>query len=150
MGLEERLMADLRDAMRSKDAVRKEAIRLLRAAVKNAEIEEQRSLSDSEIEDLVRRDIKRREEAIEMFEKGGREDLVTQEKAKIAVLEEYMPEQLSEDEIREVVNEIVDELGASGLSDLGPVMREAMARLRGQADGRLVNQVAREILAQSH
>ena len=147
MSLKERLMDDLKQAMRDKDALRRETIRMVRSAVRYAEIEWQREATDEEIISLIQREVKRRQEALEMFRKGGRQDLVTTEEAALKILQEYLPRQLDEQEIRRVVERIVSELGASGPSQLGPVMRKAMAELRGRADGRLVNQIAREILS---
>ncbi len=147
MSLKERLMDDLKQAMRDKDALRRETIRMVRSAVRYAEIEWQREATDEEIISLIQREVKRRQEALEMFRKGGRQDLVTTEEAALKILQEYLPRQLDEQEIRQVVERIVSELGASGPSQLGPVMRKAMAELRGRADGRLVNQIAREILS---
>lgn len=146
MNLHERLMADLKEALRHRDSLRKDVIRMLRAAIRNAEIEWQREATDEEIRGIIAREIKRRLEAVEMFRKGGREDLAAAEEAGIAILKQYLPEQLSREQVVEIVRQVVAELGATGLGDLGPVMRQAMARLKGQADGRLVNEVAREIL----
>ena len=146
MNLQERLMADLKEALRSKDVLRKDAIRMIRAAIKNAEIEWQREATDEEIQGIISREIRHRLEALEMFRKGGREDLVATEEAGIAVLKQYLPEQLSRAQIAVVVQQIVAELGAAGPNELGQVMRQAMAQLKGKADGRLVNEVVREIL----
>lgn len=147
MNLQERLVADLYAAMRSGDTVRKEAIRMIRAAVQNAEIEWQHQASDEEITQLIAREIKRREEAIEMFRRGHREDLVTEEEAGIRVLRDYLPQQLTREQIRAVIERIVAETGVSGPSQLGSVMRQAMVELKGKADGRLVNEIARQVLS---
>ena len=147
MNLKERLMADLREAMRSRDVPRRGTIRLVRSAIKNAEIEWQRDATDEQILEIIAREAKRRIEAIEAFRQGGREDLVAMEQAELAILEQYLPEQLSQEEIKRVVQQVITELGASGMGQMGPVMRQAMAQLKGKADGRLVNQVAREILS---
>ena len=147
MNLQERLMADLKQALRDRDVPRKEAIRMVRAAIQNAEIDLQREASQEQVRAIISREIRRRTEALEMFRQAGREDLVAEEEKGLAVLKQYLPEQMSRDQIAEVVRQIVTELGATGPGQLGPVMRRAMAQLRGKADGRLVNQVAREILA---
>ena len=147
MDLRERLMADLKQALRDKDAHRKDAIRMVRAAIKNAEIDLQRDASEEEIQSLISREVRRRTEALEIFRQAGREDLVAEEERGLVVLRQYLPEHLSRDQIFEVVQPIVTELGATGPTQLGPVMRRAMAQLRGKADGRLVNEAAREILA---
>jgi uncharacterized protein len=146
MTLQERLLADLYAAMRAKDVPRREAIRMIRAAITNAEIEWQRPANDQDVLNLIAREIKRREEALEMFRKGHRADLVAEEEAGLQVLRQYLPQQLSRQEIEQVIQEIVAKLGASGADQLGLVMREAMRELKGRADGRLVNEIARAIL----
>jgi hypothetical protein len=133
--------------MRRGDVTRRDTVRMIRAAVKNAEIDWQREATDAEIEDIIRREVKRRQEAVEMFRQGRRDDLVAEEEAQLAILDEYLPEQMSRDEIEQVVVAAVAELGATGPAQMGPVMREVMARLKGQADGRLVNEVVREVLS---
>ncbi len=147
MNLKERLMADLQDAMREKDVHRRDAIRMIRAAIKNKEIDLQREVIDAEVQQLISQEVKRREEALEMFRKAGREDLVTKEETELGILKGYLPEQLSREEIERVVQGIVAELGARDRSQTGPVMRRAMEELRGRADGRLVNEVVRETLS---
>mgnify|MGYP000851220472 CR=1 FL=1 len=147
MGLQERLMDEMKDAMRRGDISRRDTLRMVRAAVKNAEIDLRREATDQEIEDIIRREVKRRQEAIEMFRQGNRQDLIAQEEEQLAVLQEYLPEQLSRDAIQEVVEQVVSELGATGPAQMGPVMREVMARLKGRADGRLTNEIVREVLA---
>lgn len=148
MTLQERLTADLYSAMRRGDTHRKEAIRMVKAAIQNAEIEWRRPASDEEIEGLIAREIKRRVEAIELFRRGHREDLVAQEEIEVAILREYLPQQLDREQITEVIRRIVSQLGASGPAQMGAVMRQAMAELKGKADGRLVNEVVREVLGQ--
>jgi len=147
MNLQERLMADLKEAMRSNDVVRRETIRMARAAIKNAEIEWQHAASDQEVLTIIGREIKKRHESIAQFRQGRREDLVAREQAELDVLQQYLPTQLSREQVADVVQRIVAEMGANNPSQLGPVMRQAMAQLKGQADGRLVNEVVREILS---
>lgn len=147
MNLQERLMADLKDAMRTQDTPRKEAIRMVRAAIQNAKIAAQRELSDDEVQALIAREIRMRNEAIELFRQGKREDLVAQEEAQVIILKRYLPQQLSREEIVPVVQRIIEQIGATSPNQLGLVMREAMAQLKGQAEGQLVNQIARELLA---
>lgn len=147
MSLKERLMSDLKDAMREGDQIRKDAIRMVRAAVKNKEIELQQEISDEKVIEIISQEVKRRKEAIEMFEKGGRDDLVEREKAQLEILLAYMPEQMSREEIKEVVQEIVEDMNATSIRQLGPVMGRAMEELKGRAEGNVVNEVAREILS---
>ncbi|MFP3895511.1 MAG: GatB/YqeY domain-containing protein [Anaerolineales bacterium] len=147
MSLKERLMSDLKDAMREGDQIRKDAIRMVRAAVKNKEIELQQEISDEKVIEIISQEVKRRKEAIEMFEKGGRDDLVEREKAQLEILLAYMPEQMSREEVKEVVQEIVEDMNATSIRQLGPVMGRAMEELKGRAEGNVVNEVAREILS---
>jgi len=146
MDLQERLMADMKQAMRDKDVLRRDVIRMVRAAIKNAQIEKQAPLDDQEVIAVLTKEVKKRRESIEMFAKGGRDDLVAQEEAEIGVLDDYMPEMMSEQEIEAVASTIIAEMGASGPAQFGPVMGKTMAKLRGQADGKLVNQVVKRLL----
>lgn len=148
MSLQERLLADMQNAMRAGDVVRRDTIRLLRAAIRNAEIEMQQDATDEHVLQIISRQIKQRNESIEMFRLGRREDLVAAEEAQKVILEEYLPKQLGPEEIAQVVREIVAELGATDVRQMGPVMRAAMQRLRGLADGNVVNQIVRDILSQ--
>lgn len=152
MALREQLMDDLKEAMRDRDEPRKRTIRSVIAAMKTAETEldasgERRSLSDNDILALISRQAKQRQESIEAFRQGGREDLVAEEEAELAILQSYLPQQLTEEEIETEARQVIAEVEASGPKDLGKVMKPLMARLKGQADGRLVNQVVRELLS---
>ena len=147
MTLQDQLMADLRDAMRSKDAPRRSAIRMVRAAVKNAEIDWQREATDEEVIAIISGEVMRRREALGLFRQAGRDDLVNEEEMGLAILEAYLPRQLGQEEIEQVVAQIIAEIGATGVSQLGGVMRQAMSQLKGKADGKLVNQIVREILS---
>ncbi|NLX35436.1 MAG: GatB/YqeY domain-containing protein [Chloroflexi bacterium] len=147
MSLADRLLADLRDAMRQHDTVVRETLRMARSAIQYAEIELKRTATDQEVMDILAREIKRRKEAIDLYRQGKREDLVAAEEAQLQVLERYLPQQLSRDEIAVELGAIVTELGLTSVSQLGQLMRVAMPRLKGRADGSLVNQVAREILS---
>jgi uncharacterized protein len=152
MGLREQLMADLKEAMRERDEVRKRTIRSVIAALKQAETQldasgQRASLDDADILALIAKQAKERQESIDAFQSGGRDDLVAREEADLAVLEAYLPRQLNQEEIKAEAREVIDEVGASGLQDIGKVMKPLMARLRGRADGRLANQIVRELLA---
>ncbi len=146
MNLKERLLADLYTAMRQQDLQRRDHIRFLRSIIANAEIEWQREATDQDVQVLTSREVRQREEAIEIYRQAGRQDLVSQEEAAIAILSDYLPEQASPDAVRQVVQRIITELGASGMKDMGAVMKRAMSELRGKADGSLVNQIARDLL----
>lgn len=145
-GLAERLTADMKDAMRAKDALRLGAIRNARAAVKNAEIDSGAPLDDEAIAKVLRTLVKQHRESIDQFRAGGRDDLVAKEEAEMAVLEGYLPAQLDEGAIAAAVAEVIAAEGATGPADLGRVMKATMVRLAGQADGKLVRAVAQRQL----
>lgn len=148
MDLIDRLNADLKEAMRGGDQARKLALRAVKTAIRQAEVagEEARALSEQEILAIIIKEAKQRREAMAEFEKGGRPDLVQQEQAELAVLESYLPKQLTREEIAERARRVIAEVGASGPQQMGLVMRPLMEELRGLADGKLVNQVVQELL----
>ena len=145
-GLAERLDDDLKDAMRAGDKVRLGTIRRARAALKNAEIENRGPLDDDAAVTVLRRLVKQHRESIEHFRAGGRDDLVARESEEMAVLEGYLPARMDEAAIAGVVSEAIASEGASGPGDLGRVMKAAMARLRGEADGNEVRTIAQRLL----
>jgi uncharacterized protein YqeY len=152
MDLRDQLMDDLKEAMRQQDDVRKRGIRSVIAALKTAEAEVDKSgqrvsLADDDILALIAKQAKQRQESIDEFRRGGREDLVAEEEAELAILKTYLPEQLNREKIEAEVRQIIAEVGATGPQDMGKVMKPIMARFRGRVDGKLVNQIAREILA---
>lgn len=152
MGLREQLMADLKEAMLQRDEVRKRTIRSVIAAIKLAETEldasgQRVSLQDDDILGVIAKQARQRQESIVEFQKGARPDLVAEEEAELAILQTYLPQQLTREEIEIEAKQVIDEVGASGLGDIGKVMKPLMARLKGRADGRLANQVVRELLA---
>lgn len=142
----EELRNKLKEAMKSSDEVRVRTLRLLISSIKNAEIEKGRELTEEEFSDIVLKEVKKRKEAIEMYEQGQRKDLADEERRELAILEEFLPKQLSEDEIKKMVVEAIDSVGASGPKDLGKVMSVLMPKLKGKADGKLVNKIVREFL----
>jgi len=146
-GLKQKLMDDLKQAVRGGDKVRRAVIRLLMADIKNAEIARQVDLEDADILGIVAKDIRQRKESIEAFKQGDRHDLVAQEEAELAILQEYLPEQMTRKEIIAEARRVIDEVGAQGLSDKGKVMPKIIAQLKGRADGREINAVVTELLA---
>jgi uncharacterized protein len=148
MDLQERLMADLKDAMRERDERRVSTIRLARSAIKNAEIAQRRPLNDQEVLGVLMKEAKQRRESIVEFRKGRREDLVSAEEAELAILQTYLPQQLSEEELTALAREVVSSVGAKGPNDLGKVMPVLMGKVRGRAEGRAVNETARKVLAE--
>lgn len=148
--LEQTLSSHLKDAMRARDDVRLRTIRSLRAALKDREIAGRRGgagalTADDELA-VLQKQAKQRQDSIAQFESAGREDLAQREREELAVIESYLPAALSEDEIRSVVQEVVRSSGAEGPADIGKVMGPAMKALRGRADGRMIQQIAREEL----
>jgi uncharacterized protein YqeY len=148
MTLEERLNSDLLDAMRANDQTRKLAIRAVKAAVTEAKVAgaEARTLNDADVLAIIGKQVKQRRDSIIEFAKGNRPDLVAQEEAEIAVLETYLPRQLTEAEIRVRAQAVIAELGVRDMKGLGPVMKRLSVELRGIADGQLVNRVVRDLL----
>ncbi|WP_457568151.1 GatB/YqeY domain-containing protein [Desulfurobacterium sp.] len=147
MGLKERLVKDMKEAMKARDKVKLSTIRMINSLIKNAEIDKRGELTDEEILSLLQKYAKQRRESIELYEKGGRKDLVEKERAELAIVESYLPEQMDEDEIRKVVEEAITETGASSLKDMGKVMKVVMPKVKGKADGSLVNRIVRELLS---
>ncbi len=144
--LEQHITEALKKAMRSKEAVRLSCLRLLKASIKNKQVEKGRALTDGEVTGLVLSAIKKGKDSIEAFRKGQREDLATKEEEEIRVLQEFLPAQLGTEEIETAVREVVSQLGATGPKDLGRVMKEAMVRMAGRADGKTVNEIVRSVL----
>ena len=149
MSLKEQFSADLKEAMRQRDALRRDVLRMALAAFQNAEIASGAALDEDAALAVVAKQAKQRRESIEEFRKGGRQDLVDKEEAELAILATYLPQQVTRDEVAAAAREVIAETGASGPSDLGKVMPVLMKRFSGRADGREVNEVVRELLAGS-
>ena len=145
------LLADiekkLRDARLARDDARRDALSLLLSALRSAEKELQRSLSEDESLQVLQRERKKRVEAMEAFDEAGREEQADREEFELDVIEEFMPDQRSEDELEEIVDDVIAEVGATSIRDLGRVMADAMPRVSGRADGSVVSQLVREKLA---
>lgn len=142
---------DLKEAMRARDKVRLRTLRALQTALREKEIAEQAGeggLSEEQELGIIQKQAKQRKEAIEQYEKADRADLVEKEQEELDVIEEYLPRQLDDDEIRAAVDEIIDETGASSMKDMGRVMGAAMQRLRGRAEGRRVQEIVQHALSQ--
>jgi len=146
MSLKEQLTADMKEAMKSHDKDRLAVIRMVRGAIRQQEIDGQKELSDEDVIAVMSKEIKMRKDSIEEFKKGGREDLIAKTQAEIDVLMPYMPAQLSEDEVRELVKAAVAETGAATPKDMGKVMGALMPKVKGRADGKLVNTLVRSML----
>lgn len=146
MSLKEQINNDLKEAMKGKEKLRVQALRGLKSVIRYREIEEGRELNEADIQAVVAKEAKQRRESISEFEKANRTDLAEKEKAELAILETYLPPQLSEETIREKAKAVIDELGVTDMKGMGPVMQRLMADLKGQADGKVVNQIVRQLL----
>jgi hypothetical protein len=151
MDLKQQLQHDLKKALRAGDERRKSVIRMALAAITNAEIEKGRQTGETELDQdefiaVLQKQAKQRRETIEELEGVDRPDLLAAEREELAILEEYLPEQLSREQIAEEARQVIDEVGATGMKDMGPVMGRLMSKLKGRADGHTVNEVVRELL----
>ena len=147
ISLKQKLTDDLKQAMRDGDKTKRSAIRLLMAAISNAEIARRGTLEEADILSLIAKEVRQRRESIEAFKQGNRQDLVTQEEIEKAVLQEYLPQQMTREEIVEAARRVIEEVGALGPGDKGKVMPKLIAQLKGRADGREINAVVSELLA---
>lgn len=150
MSLAQQIQSDLTAAMKARDAQTTKALRMVLAAIKNLRVaagRDQAEPTDEEVLGLLTSESKKRRESVEAFEEAGRDDLAAEERAALAVIQRYLPEQLSEDEIRTLVDEAVAQVGASGPGDLGKVMGALMPKVKGRADGKVVNRLVRERLS---
>lgn len=148
MSIKDLLTEDMKQAMKDKESgkLRLSVIRMARANIKNIEIDEKRELNDDEVLAVLVKEVKMRQDSLEEFAKAGREELVEQAKQEIAILRKYLPEQLSDEELRVLVEEAVAETGAAGPKDMGKVMAALMPKTRGRADGKRINTMVRELL----
>lgn len=150
MTLYEQIQQEMKEAMKSRDSLKTNTLRSVIASVKNhlvsSEEARAREVSDELMIDLIAKEAKKREESIEAYKKAGRDDLVSSESQELEILSKYLPEELSADEIRVIALQTIDDLKANNPSDLGKVMRELMVRVKGRADGKLVNKIVRELL----
>jgi hypothetical protein len=148
MSLKEKLAEDLKDAIRAGEERRKIAIRLVVAAVKNAEVAQGAPLDDSGILKVISKEASRRRESIEQFGKGGRQDLVAQEEAELVVLQAYLPPAVSRDEIVQAARAVIAQVGARGPADKGKVMPVLISQLAGRAEGREINEIVTQLLSE--
>ncbi len=146
MSLKEKIQQDWKDAMKSRDKFRSNTLSMAKAAILQVEKTDNRVLDDDEVIGILSKEVKSRRDALVDFEKGNRQDLVEEAKSEIEILLEYLPKQLTEDEIAEIVRQIICETGASSAKDMGKVMTVAMAKLKGRADGKLVSSIVKQNL----
>jgi uncharacterized protein len=147
MSLEERLLEEMKQAMKSNDKLRLSTIRMIRSALKNKEIELRKNLEDEEVAKVIQAMVRKGEESVEQFQIGGRMDLVDKEKKEIEILKSFLPQPLSQEEILQIIDQSIQETQASSLKDIGRVMKSVMPKIGGKADGKLINQLVKERLS---
>ena len=143
----DKLNTACRQAMKDKDTVRRDTLRMVLAAVKNAEIAKRGELSDGDVLGIIAKEVKQHQESIEAFKAGNRQDLVEKEQAELVILEEYLPQQLTREEVIAEARTVIEETGAQGPNDKGKVMPKLIAKLKGQADGKVINEIVTELLS---
>ncbi len=147
MSLQDELMQEFKTSMRNKDTVRKNTITLIRSAIKQREVDERIEVTDEQIIEIISKQYKEKKQAIEEFAKGDRQDLVDLTEAEMAILLEFMPEQLSEAELEVIVRESIEEVGATSMKDIGKIMKVVMPKVKGKADGNMVNKIIKSVFA---
>ena len=145
--LKEKLMSDLKDAMKEKDEIKKNTVQMVRAAVLQIEKDKGIEVTDEMIIDIIAKEVKKRKDAQVEFEKGGRDDLISQNKKEIEVLSSYLPKQLSMGEIEEIVKCVISEVGATSLKDMGIVMKASKEKIGAAADGKSINEAVKKLLS---
>ncbi|MCQ6558332.1 GatB/YqeY domain-containing protein [Paenibacillus mendelii] len=146
MNLSERLNDDMKQAMKDREKFKLSVIRMIRSSIKNQEIDLKRPLDDNEVLDILSREIKQRKDSLQEFEKAGRDDLAKDIAAEIEIISVYLPVQLTEEEIKEIVQQTIQETGASSKAEMGKVMTALMPKVKGRADGKLVNTLVQQFL----
>ncbi|HEB9308496.1 TPA: GatB/YqeY domain-containing protein [Campylobacter coli] len=146
MTLKEQILNDIKEAMKQKDDFKRDTLRTLNAAFKQVEVDERIELDDERILKIIASEIKKRKDAIELYSKGGREDLAQKEQKEIALFESYLPQQLSDEELQTALKELIENLGVSSLKDQGLVMKEAKAKFGARVDGKRLNVTLKELL----
>jgi uncharacterized protein len=147
MSLEERLIAEMKEAMKSNDKVRLSTIRMVRSAVKNKEIELRKPLDDETVQRVIQGMVRKGEESVEQFKLGGRMDLVEKESQEIEILKTYLPQSMSREEVIKIIDQTIQETQGTSLKEMGKIMKSVMSKLQGKADGKLINQLVKEKLS---
>ena len=147
MSLKEKLADDLKSAMKDKDIIRKNVVQMVRAGVLQFEKDNKVTLDDEGVLDVIAKQLKQRRDSLPDYEKSGREDLIADLKAEMDVLMGYLPEQLTEDELKVIVSDAVKETGASSMKDMGKIMSAVMPKVKGRADGKMINEIAKAMLS---
>ena len=144
--LKEKLLEDLKNSMKDKNIVRKNVIQMVRAAILQVEKDKQISLEDNQIIDIIAKESKKRKDSLADYEKSGREDLINEIKEEIEILAEYLPKQLSLEELETIVKEVIEEVGATSMKDMGKVMKAAKEKIGAASDGKTINEVVKKLL----
>lgn len=144
--LKEKLMEDLKNSMKNKDEIRKNTVQMIRAAILQIEKDKGIQVEDDKILEIIAKEVKSKKDALKDFEKANREDLISQTNTEIEILQEYLPQQLSREEIKVELEKIISKLGATTMKDMGAIMKEAKAQMGASADGKTINEVAKEIM----
>ena len=146
MSLKEKLQEDLKSSMKNKDTIKKSVVTLIRAAIKQYEVDNRVELADDAIIDIISKQLKQRKDSLAEFEKANRDDLIEETKSEIQVLEGYLPQQLSEEELEKIVIETIAEVGATSMKDMGKIMSTIKPKTAGRADGRIINELVKKNL----
>ena len=149
MSLKKKILSDLKESLKAGDTFRRDALRLLSSSIKNTEIEKKKKeegLNDNEIIEVIKKAVKQRKDSVEQYEKGGRQDLADKEKKEIETMSVYLPSQMEEEKVREIIKEVITQSGATSAKDFGKVMGMAMKKVQGQADGDMVKKIVEEEL----
>lgn len=146
MSLKDRLMSDLKTSMREKDNVKKATITMVRAAILQSEKDNKIVLNDEDVLGVIAKQVKQRKDALEEFKKAQREDLMEQTAKELDILMDYLPKQLTEEELKVIVSDAIKEVGATSIKDMGKVMSTVMPKVKGRADGTMINKIVKEIL----
>lgn len=146
MTLKQKLQEDLKTSMKNKDTLRKSVITLIRSSIKQVEVDKRIELNDDDIIDIISKQLKQRNDSLEQFLDAGREDLVEETRSEIEVLKEYLPQQLSEEELNEIVKQTISEVRATSMKDMGKIMSVIKPKTKGRADGKLINKLVKENL----
>ncbi len=146
MSIKEKLMQDLKAAMKSHDKIKKDTITMVRAAIKQIEVDKRVDLSDEEVIDIISKQYKERVSSIDEFKRGGRDDLVAQTEEEIKIILEYLPKQLTDEELEDIIKEAIEKLSITDKKQIGELMKEVMPKVKGKADGEKVNSIASKYL----
>ena len=144
--LKEKLMEDLKDSMKNKNEIRKNTVQMVRAAILQIEKDKGIQVEDDKILEIIAKEVKTKKDALKDFEKAKRQDLIDQTNKEIEILQEYLPKQLTKEEIKEKLEKIISDLGATSMKDMGAIMKEAKSQMGASADGKTINEVAKEIM----